>query len=232
MRFLKVLKQKIGYLYYRWDEKTYEKFLRKKGIKIGENTYWGDVKTINIDTSRPSLVEIGNNVRIDTGMTILTHDFPTWVFRQVYNDFVSSSGKVCIGDNVYCAQNVTILKNVTIGNNCIIGFGSIVTKDIPPNSVVVGQPAKVISTLDEYYLKCKERVVEDAFSYAKSIEERFNRSPKIADFWEEFPLFMNGNELDKRLPIKKQLGSAYNHYLNNHKATFKDFDDFLEKIKK
>lgn len=64
-----------------------------------------------------------------------------------------------IGNNVVFGRNVTILKNVTIGDNCIIGNGSIVTKDIPSNSVAAGAPAKAISTLEEYYKKRKEKCV-------------------------------------------------------------------------
>jgi serine acetyltransferase len=50
-----------------------------------------------------------------------------------------------------------ILPGVSIGQNCVIGCGAVVTKDIPDNSVAVGVPAKVIETIEEYYLKNKER---------------------------------------------------------------------------
>lgn len=52
-------------------------------------------------------------------------------------------------------MNCTVLKGVTIGDNCIIGIGSIVTKDIPANSVAIGNPAKVVCSLDEYFEKEK-----------------------------------------------------------------------------
>jgi acetyltransferase-like isoleucine patch superfamily enzyme len=227
MSFLKNLKKRIGFEYYRFSEKNYEKFLRKRGIKLGKNIFWGDVRTINIDTTRPSLVEIGNNVRIDTGMTILTHDYPTWVFRYVYNDFINSSGKVIIGNNVYFGQYCSVLKGVSVGDNCIIGMGSIITKDIPQNSVAVGRPARVICSLEDYYKKRKEKCIEEAFEYARSIQDRFKRRPRIEDFWEEFPLFLNGNEISADLPIKKQLGSAYEYYEKNHKRIFNGFEDFL-----
>ena len=66
--------------------------------------------------------------------------------------------------------------------------------------------------LEDYHKKRKNLCVGEAIEYAKSIQERFNRKPKIEEFWEEFPLFMKGNEIDARLPIKQQLGSAYQHY--------------------
>jgi len=55
-----------------------------------------------------------------------------------------SKGPVYIGNNVWCGDNVTILSGVTIGDGAVIGAGSVVTRDVPPFSVAVGAPAKVI----------------------------------------------------------------------------------------
>jgi len=54
---------------------------------------------------------------------------------------------VTIGNNVWIGGNVTILPGVTIGDNCTIGAGSVVTRDIPDNSVAAGNPARVIRRL-------------------------------------------------------------------------------------
>ena len=65
-------------LYYRIakrNSRLFEKFLRYKGVKIGQNCWWGPMNTIAIDFSRPSLVEIGDNVRINLGFTLMTHDW-------------------------------------------------------------------------------------------------------------------------------------------------------------
>lgn len=51
------------------------------------------------------------------------------------------------------------MPGVTIGDNCIIGAGAVVTKDVPPNSVAIGVPAKVLETVEEYAEKNKNRVV-------------------------------------------------------------------------
>lgn len=66
--------------------------------------------------------------------------------------------------------------------------------------------------------------------YARSIKERFGRRPVPTDFWEEFPLFVSGDETVEypQIPINKQLiwGRAIEHY-STHKAQFGSFDEFL-----
>ena len=57
--------------------------------------------------------------------------------------------KPIIGDNVKLYTNCTIIGDITIGDNSIIGAGAVVTKSIPKNSVAVGNPAKVIKTINE-----------------------------------------------------------------------------------
>lgn len=217
----------------RWAKnstKRYIKFLRSKGIKIGNNIdFHGGVKSISIDITRPSLVTIGSNVSFNKNFTLLTHDWGGYVLRNKYKDFIPSSGAVKIGNNIVFGRNVTVLKGVTIGDNCIIGLNSVINKDVPSNSIAVGSPARVVSTLEDYYHKRKKQCDKEALFYAKSIENRFNRRPKIEEFFEEFPLFLNGHDLVPGLPIKKQLGDAYNFYKKNNKPIYKGFDDFLNK---
>ena len=84
---------------------------------------------------------------------IYTHDWGGRVFIGKYNQMLNSSGAVTIGNNIYFGANVTVLKGVNIGDNCIIGAGSTVTHDIPSGSVAVGNPCKVICSLDDYFAK-------------------------------------------------------------------------------
>lgn len=86
-------------------------------------------------------IEIGNNSQIGPGVTITTteHDFTR-------EDFAEAFKPVKIGKRVWVGANVTILPGVTIGDNTVVGAGSVVTRDLPPNSVAVGVPAKVIKT--------------------------------------------------------------------------------------
>lgn len=223
------LLKKISSLYTLSSSERYIRFLQRKGIKIGVGTYALMPKTCTIDLTRPSLIEIGNHVFLHKNLTILTHDYVSWTFIEKYHEFIPSSGRVKIGNNVWFGMNVTVSKGVTIGDNCIIGLGSIVTKDIPDNSVVAGIPAKVLCTIDEYFERRKKDCIQEAFEYARSIKERFGRMPVESDFWEEFPLFVNGNEIEEfnTIPIKRQLNNALPFWEKKHKALFKSFNDFL-----
>lgn len=228
---IKVL-NKIYKSYSESSRQRYVSFLRKKGIQIGNNSVFHcGIKDKNFDLTRPSLITIGNNVQFNRNFTLLTHDYVSALFINCYNDFVSSSGRVVIGNNVAFGFDCTVLKGVTIGDNCFIGAGSIVSQDIPSNSIAVGRPAKVVCPLEDYYLKRKSQCIEEAFEYARSIKERFGRMPVISDFWEEFPLFLNGDDIHTSLPIKSQLGNAFEVYKVTHKAKFDGFDDFIKKAK-
>ena len=59
-------------------------------------------------------------------------------------------GKVCVGNNVYIGANAQLMPGVTVGNNVLIAAGSIVTKSVPDNVVVGGNPARIICTFDDY----------------------------------------------------------------------------------
>lgn len=220
------------YIYYKGGE-TFINYLRNQGIKIGKNTTVGEnVSSIQIDCSRPYLIEIGENCRLNTGFVLMTHDFTTMVFKNLYGDFIPSSGKVTIGNNVYFGRQCTVLKGVTIGDNCIIGYGSLVTKDIPANSVAIGRPAKVISTLEEYYVKRKSESLKEAFLLAHHIQDRLGRRPIASDFREEFVFFVDGDKIDDYpdIPIRKQLtktGDCLEKWSKEHKATFASFEEFL-----
>lgn len=134
--------------------------LRKKGAIIGENV---SLLGATIDVNTACLVEIGNNVTI-TNATILAHDASTKRFVGY-----TKIARVKIGSNVFVGFGSIILPGVTIGNNVIVGAGSIVRESIPDNSVVMGNPAKIICTTEEYLNKNKERM-KIAKVYEKAIE--------------------------------------------------------------
>lgn len=134
--------------------------LRKKGAVIGDNV---SLLSSTIDMNTACLVEIGNNVTI-TNATILAHDASTKRFLGY-----TKAAKVKIGDNVFIGFGSIVLPGVTIGNNVIVGAGSIVRENIPDNSVVVGNPARIICTAEEYLDKNRNRM-KHANVYEKAIE--------------------------------------------------------------
>lgn len=167
-------------------------YLRSKGVKIGKGCYIPNPKSVQIDYSKPILLEIGEHVRLNQDLTIMTHDFASMAFVNAYNEFIPSHRKIKIGSNVYFGRKCTVLKGVTIGDNCIIGYGSVVMKDIPANSVAAGCPAKVICTLEEYFSKREKQYLKECTEYAQHIIKS-GRNPKIEDFYDDYTLFVDGS---------------------------------------
>jgi acetyltransferase-like isoleucine patch superfamily enzyme len=124
--------------------KTYAKYI---GVRFGKNC---DFQFLHFSTE-PYLIEIGNHVQITSGTRFFTHS-GGWVLRNKFPKW-DSFGKIIIKDNVYIGNCVLIMPGVTIGNNVIVGAGSVVTKSIPDNSVVAGNPAKFITDLESYVVK-------------------------------------------------------------------------------
>lgn len=209
--------------WHRRSSEAYLDFLRSKGCKIGIGSRVRFQRTAMIDVTRPALITIGKNVDMNRNFQIYTHDYASTVFIHKYNEFINSSGAVTIGDNVYFGADVIVLKGVTIGNNCIIGAGSVVTKDIPSNSVAVGNPCVVVSSLDAYFNKRIEKGLSEAVEYVKAIQQRFGRDPFRSEMGEEVIYFMGGQNIAKR-----QLGDSYYIWEKLHKPRFSSFDAFID----
>ena len=87
-------------------------------------------------------------MHITDGVKFITHDGGTLIYRQYIPD-LEITKPITIGNDVYIGNNVIILPGVTIGSNVVIGGGSVVVKDIPDNSVAVGDPCRVIRAIME-----------------------------------------------------------------------------------
>lgn len=140
-------------------------FERNDGVvKIGENTFIGGS---NIICAKEII--IGSNVLISWGCTIIDHDSHSLSWQERVNDVkawreglmqgglkgatlskkwdVVSVAPVAIDDKAWIGFNVIILKGIHIGEGAVIGAGSVVTKDVPPWTLVAGNPARVIREL-------------------------------------------------------------------------------------
>jgi maltose O-acetyltransferase len=122
--------------------------LVKRGLIIGDN--FKIMENCIIDPSHCWHIEIGNNVILAPHVHILAHDASTKLFLGY-----TKVANVKIGNNVFIGATSTILPGVTIGNNVIIGAGSVVSNDISDNSVAVGVPARIITSLQKYLDKEK-----------------------------------------------------------------------------
>ena len=141
----------------------YISFLRKKGANIGEGVYFFSPETANIDSVRCDWISIGNYTKITSGFTMLAHDYSSSVLIGKFNKILLPGGNnTVIGSNCFIGINVTILPGITIGDNVIIGAGAVVASDIPSNTVIGGIPAKIITSLDNYYEKRKANFLNDA----------------------------------------------------------------------
>ena len=117
---------------------------------IGENCYWGPT----LMPVYPELIKLHNNIVVHGKAKLVPHDMVNVFLKRAVpgEDFGYDERLGCIEimDNVYIATASRIMPNVRIGKNCIISAGSVVTQDVPENSVVAGNPAKVIGRFDMF----------------------------------------------------------------------------------
>ena len=231
---MKALKEILLFLKYgyKFNSDSYKKYLMKKGIKIGENTYFYSPWTINIDTQRPWMVEIGDNVHITAGVIVLQHGYDWAVLQKKYGEVTGSSGKVKIGNNVFIGTKTTILKGVTIGDNVIIGANSLVNKSLSSDGVYAGNPARLIMTLDEYYKKRKDEQLAEAIELVQEYYKRYNEIPNKSLLREYFWLFQNRNEhlieeFDKVHDLQGNREFTVKKF-KEERPLFDSYNDFIE----
>lgn len=151
-------------------EYTTEKLI-KMGLKVGKN--FNRLNGVILDPSHCWLIEIGDNVTMAPRVHILCHDASTKMFMGV-----TKIGRVTIGDNVFIGADTVVLPGVEIGHNVIIGANSTITRDVPANSIVVGNPAKVVCSIYDYLNKEKARM-RGSICYGEEYTLRGNISMKL-----------------------------------------------------
>jgi len=107
----------------------------------------GDHTRVGLHNTIIGPVSIGSHVNLAQGITVtaLNHNFADKNLR-IDEQGVSTS-PVTIGDDIWIGANAVILPGVTIGNHSVVAAGAVVTKDVPPHTLVAGVPAKIIKEL-------------------------------------------------------------------------------------
>lgn len=160
---------KLGSLINRFKTSIYWRTLYKKNIfewRLEKARSWGvkigkDCLIFSMEFStEPYLIEIGDHVVISSGTQFITHDGSVWLLRDRFPD-IGVFGKITVGSNTFIGINCIILPNSDIGSNCIIGAGAVVRGKIPDDSVVLGNPGKVVmktSMMEKLLLSSKNRI--------------------------------------------------------------------------
>lgn len=206
----------------RYSSETYIDYLRRIGVKIGEDcTIYVPSKTL-IDEQYPWMITIGNHVRITEGVKILTHDY-SWSVLKLYEGVSENLGAILGASGT-----------VEIGNNVIIGAGSVVTSSCDHNGVYAGVPAKRIMSIDEYYEKRERAQFNEAKELAVEYFDRYGKRPGKEVFHEYFMLFETAEEAQKNDVFRNKIALCKNEldtveYMRAHKAMFSSYDEFIEK---
>ena len=140
---------------------------RRQGILVGKNSLVLNCRFSS--SSKGDSFNIGDNCTC-TGVTFLGHDASPTLFIDELNNGIhpvlsgsrrSYRKPINVGNNVFIGFNSTILPGVTIADNCVIAAGSVVTKSISSSGVYGGNPAKHISSIEDYITRYKIRLQRD-----------------------------------------------------------------------
>lgn len=213
--------------------KTKIDMLKYLGVDVGEGTALFNAGSITFDTTRPLLLKIGKYCKITEGTVILTHDYSRSVIRRKYGEVIGEAKPTVIGDNVFIGINSIILMGTEIGSNCIVGAGSVCSGKYPDNSVICGNPARVLCSIDDHYIKRKNRYVDEAKYYAKLYKERLGRFPTIKEMDAFFPIYLerssdalikSGVRTNLSGDIEAEVIDAFLH----SKGQYNSYQEFLE----
>ena len=138
--------RKIANYIERLKVQKYLEELVDNGLSLGKNT--AILSPLFLDPSHCFLISIGDNCTICPNVRFIAHDASTKRFLGY-----TKIGRIQIKEDCFIGDSSIILPGVSIGPNSIVGAGSIVTRDVPPNIVACGNPAKPVASVDEYIEK-------------------------------------------------------------------------------
>ena len=125
-----------------------------KHVRLGNYVY----ANFNLTLVDDGNIDIGDNVMFAPNVTVITATHPVLPALREKGLQFNVDVKIC--NNVWIGAGAIIMPGITVGENSVVGAGSVVTKDVPPNTVVVGNPARVLREIGErdriYYFKDKK----------------------------------------------------------------------------
>lgn len=206
---------------------------KSAGVEIGKGTVFFDAGSTIVDVSRPALLTIGDYCKITGNCTILTHDYSRSVLRRVYGGIVGEARKTVIGNNVFLGIGSIVLMGTEIGDNCIVGAGSVLHGKYPGNSVIAGNPARVIMKLDEYLKRREERSILEAKDYVRVFYRKYNRYPSIHEMGAFFPIYLKRDRIEiKKNNLKINLSGDEEEEIweafKQTKPIYESFEEFLK----
>lgn len=149
------------------------RYAKRIGVNFkGNVTIYGS--SYRMFSTEPYLVTLHDNVFISVGATFICHDGAVLPFR-VQTPSLDVAAPIIVKENCFIGAGACILKGVTIGKNCVVGAHAVVSRDVPDNSIVAGNPAVFIKTSDDYLESAKRRSLKIGHLDADEKEKHYKR---------------------------------------------------------
>ena len=235
---IKTVRKRLLY-HHRYSSDAYLNHLRRGGARIDKTVQIVMPETVFIDATAPYMIDMGKNVFIAGGVTILTHD-ACWMVLKAEDGMIRGHvAPVKIGNNVFIGMNSTILCGVRICDNVIISANSLVASSINEPGVYAGNPARLAVPLEQYSGIREARQLREAYQVASCWFSSFKTKPPKEIFSDYFWLFepRKTEELPERFLFQMRLCGNFEktkkEFLSSE-PEFSDYDEFwdwcMEKI--
>jgi acetyltransferase-like isoleucine patch superfamily enzyme len=125
---------------------------RALGARVGEGC-----RILSLDVSSEyELLSFGDRVTVSSGVRFITHDGAGWLVRDAMGARRYRLAPISVGNDVFIGAGAILMPGVAVGDRCIVAAGSVVTKSVPANSIVGGNPARIIGEFDSFVRRATE----------------------------------------------------------------------------